>query len=89
MNDRRSEPMGIDSQISLKPLKRNLFNRPSYLRKLKKVAQDFNYKEVNLTKHRYKDVVKLNESVPEKALSQECRDFVDKEFPPEGISVGP
>ena len=66
-----------------------LFNRPEYIRKLKKIAEEVPDYYWNNSKNYYRDVVRLYECDPNRVLSKQKSNFEDKEFPPQGISIGP
>lgn len=66
----------------------NTYNRPSYIKKLKKVAEDFKYHAENSKMHFAIDVVRPAECIREIIRRGNTPDFVDSEFPPENPSIG-
>lgn len=87
-NERRSEPYLLETESKL-GLKRNQFNRPAYIRKLKKIAENFDFDTKNANRYFYVDVVRPDECLRSNVLQKETNEFVDREFPPNNISVGP
>lgn len=67
---------------------RNNFNKPGFLRKGKKVAEDFNFATENVIQHSAVDVVKPFET--DRARQQKLNnfDFKDYEFPANSTVLG-
>lgn len=63
-------------------------NRPGYLRKLKKVAEDFKFAEENAALHTAVDVVRPAETDRNKQKKLNDFDFKDFEFPAASVSLG-
>jgi hypothetical protein len=54
------------------------FNRPAYIRKLKKVAEDFNFVEENSSHHKFVEVLRPSETLRSSARKQNCPGFEDR-----------
>lgn len=69
------------------------YNRPAYIRKLKKIAENFDFEEINQKNHTYYEIVRPFEcdrsrvQVLEK-LNAGGDSFSDKEFPANSFSIG-
>jgi hypothetical protein len=65
-----------------------LFNRPSYIRKLKKIAEDFDFIRENQENHRFLEVLRPSECIRAIVKKQNYPNFQDHEFPPNWSSIG-
>ena len=68
--------------------KKNKFNKPGFLRKGKKVAENFKFAEENVTLHSAVDVVRPFETDRTRQRKLNDFDFHDFEFPSKSISLG-
>jgi hypothetical protein len=64
------------------------YNKPAYLRKLKKIAEDFKFAEENTTKNTADGVVRLVETDRYRMRKLNDYDFKDYEFPAKSLSLG-
>lgn len=67
---------------------KSVFNRPQYIRKLKKIAEDFNFASENAQNHQLKDVLRPFECERGRMRRFNEEKFVDHEFPPTSFSLG-
>jgi hypothetical protein len=67
---------------------KNQFNKPGYVRKLKKVAEDFKFSDENATLHSAVDVVRPFETDRGRQRKLNDYDFKDYEFPSITASLG-
>ena len=58
------------------------------MRKLKKVAEDFNFNTENTERHLAFDVVRPAECIRDVIRRENTPGFTDIEFPPDSISIG-
>jgi hypothetical protein len=67
---------------------RLIFNKPSYFRKFKKIAEEFNFVNENANNHSAVDIVRPFECDRNRVKKQSEPDFYDYEFPPTSYSLG-
>lgn len=65
-----------------------IYNRPGYIRKLKKIAEDYNFHNENVKEHAAYDVVRPIECLRDPVFRLNSPGYEDYEFPSESVSIG-